>query len=168
MLDCLRRNERAYWKVLDAVKSDAEEDALLAKQIKDANDAFKIEFKQRKQAKLPRESLKELHWKQQVQTLRQHRKDKAVALRKKIAQLLVPLPLPQSSKSGIEFDSLAQVASTSELLIGGHQLRVQRCLQPAPRNQTQYHSYCFEVEAVELATVLSFFAGQLPYLFDAA
>ena len=121
MLDCLRRNERAYWKVLDAVKSDAEEDALLAKQIKDANDAFKIEFKQRKQAKLPRESLKELHWKQQVQTLRQHRKDKAVALRKKIAQLLVPLPLPQSSKSGIEFDSLAQVASTSELLIGGQE-----------------------------------------------
>ena len=72
MLDCLRRNERAYWKVLDAVKSDAEEDALLAKQIKDANDAFKIEFKQRKQAKLPRESVKELHWKQQVGSIFQN------------------------------------------------------------------------------------------------
>jgi len=119
LLDCLRRNERAYWKVLDTVKSDAEEDADLAKKIAQANDAFKIEFKQRKQKKRARESSKELHWKEQVQTLKQQRKDKAVALRKKIGQLLVCLPLPQSSKNGIEIDALAQVKSTSELLVSG-------------------------------------------------
>jgi len=121
MLDCLRRNERAYWKVLDAVKTDAEDDAVMARKIAEANDAFKIEFKQRKQAKLPKESTKELHWKEKRQNLGQLRQDKLSAVRKKIVQLLVPLPLPQSSKGGIEIDAVAQVKSTSELLVGGQE-----------------------------------------------
>ena len=44
LLDCLRRNERAYWKILDNVKADAEEDAVMAKKVAAATDAFKIEL----------------------------------------------------------------------------------------------------------------------------
>ena len=121
MLDCLRRNERAYWKVLDAVKSDAEDDAIMAKQVAEANDAFKIEFRERKQAKRSAESTKELHWKEKTQNLKQLRRDKLSAVRKKIAQLLVPLPHPQSSKNGIEIDAVGQVESTSQLLVGGQE-----------------------------------------------
>ena len=121
MLDCLRRNERAYWKVLDAVKSDAEDDAVMAKQVAEANDAFKIEFRERKQAKRSVESTKELHWKEKTKNLKQLRRDKLSAVRKKIVQLLVPLPLPQSSKNGIEIDAVGQVESTSQLLVGGQE-----------------------------------------------
>ena len=121
LLDCLRRNERAYWKILDNVKPDAEEDAVMAKKVAAATDAFKIEFKQRKQAKRSIESAQEMHWKEQMLHLRQLRKDKASSVRKKIAQLLVSLPLPASSKGGIEIDSLAQIKSTSELLVSGQE-----------------------------------------------
>ena len=121
MLDCLRRNERAYWKVLDAVKSDAADDAVMAKQVAEANDAFKIEFRERKQAKRSAESTKELHWKEQVQHLRELRRDKASVVRRKIDKLLQELPIPGSSSGGISIDALAQIKSTSELLVGGQE-----------------------------------------------
>jgi len=121
MLDCLRRNERAYWKVLDAVKSDAEDDAIMAKQVAEANDAFKIEFRERKQAKRSAESTKELHWKEQMQHLRELRRDKASVVRRKIDKLLQELPIPGSSSGGISIDALAQIKSTSELLVGGQE-----------------------------------------------
>ena len=121
MLDCLRRNERAYWKVIDAVKSDAEDDAEMAQQIAVANDAFKVESKERKQAKLTKESSKELKWKEKVQNLRQLRRDRALAVRKKIDAILTQLPIPPSSSGGISIDALAQIKSTSELLVSGQE-----------------------------------------------
>ena len=121
LLDCLRRNERAYWKVLDAIKADAEDDADLVQQIAHTQEAYKIEKTNRQKLDRKVKSKKELHWQDQTKNLTIRRRDKASLLIKKIDQLLVPLPLPASSKNGIRFDTLAQVESTSALLMGGQE-----------------------------------------------
>ena len=119
LLDCLRRNERAYWKVLDAIKVDAEADAGMVAQIAAAVDAFRIERKQRKASKRESESSRELHWKEKITQLRQRRWDANKFLKLKISKLLNPLPVPTCTKAGVMFDAMAQVDSTSKLLVGG-------------------------------------------------
>ena len=59
MLDCLQRNQRAYWKVLDTLRPLAEEHAAITRVIADKVKDLKYKISQRKNDKIKNESKEE-------------------------------------------------------------------------------------------------------------
>ena len=121
MLDCLRRNERAYWKVLDTLRPLAEEHAAITRVIADKVEDLKSKISQRKNEKIKNESKEEIELKELAKNLRQQKTDYLKSIRRKITKILQPLPIPSSSSNGIEIDARAQFESTSQLLVTGQE-----------------------------------------------